>query len=89
MNIFCLFSLLCFTNVGSVSLLYMKKNNKTKINKNKIKKNITKKKSNPKKKIIQKIISEWKKQTNGIVKIDTSTVYKNDYYLIYGHLNKN
>jgi len=26
MNIFCLFSLLCFTNVGSVSLLYMKKN---------------------------------------------------------------
>jgi len=65
----------------------MKKNNKTKINKNKIKKNINKKKSNPKKKIIQKIITEWKKQTNGIVKIDTSTVYKNDYYLMLGNFD--
>ena len=33
------------------------------------------------KKYINQILSEWKKQTNGNVHKDTTTIYKGDYYL--------
>ena len=55
----------------------------TKTKCNKIKNNKTLKITKGKKQIfVQKIIKEWKKQINGCVKIDSTTEYKYDYYLL-------
>jgi len=54
----------------------------TKTKCNKIRNNKTLKITKGKKQIfVQKIIKEWKKQTNGFSKMDSTTQYKYDYYL--------
>ena len=54
----------------------------TKTKCNKIKNNKTLKITQNKKQLFaQKIIKEWKKQTNGCVKMDSTTMFKFDYYL--------
>lgn len=55
---------------------------------NKVKNNKTLKiKKNKKQTFAQKIIKEWKKQTNGCVKMDDATIYKYDYYLLFGNFD--
>jgi len=50
---------------------------------NRIRNNKTLKITKSKKQLfVQKIIKEWKKQINGCVKIDSTTEYKYDYYLL-------
>ena len=51
---------------------------------NKVKNNKTLKiKKGKKQTFSQKIIKEWKKQTNGCVKMDDASIYKYDYYLLF------
>jgi hypothetical protein len=40
-----------------------------------------------KKKFIDNILSNWKKYTRGNVKKDTTTIYKNDYYLSFSKIS--
>lgn len=60
---------------------------KTKCNKIKNNKTLKIYKKDKKHVFAQKIIKEWKKQTNGCVKIDSTTVYKYDYYLLFSNFD--
>lgn len=60
----------------------------TKTKCNKVKNNKTLKIQKNKKTIFaQKLIKEWKEQTNGCVKIDDTTTYKYDYYLLFSNFD--
>jgi hypothetical protein len=54
---------------------------KTKCNKVKNNKRL-KIRKNKKQAFVEKLIKEWKKQINGCVKLDSTTEYKYDYYLL-------